>query len=89
MKDWLTWNEANHCGEPTCHKARRVARFYNNMRHNCYGCNVVAGDVLDTPTMVPWIRDVPAHRAPRQADLGPAQLHRREPLPDVAARASC
>ena len=21
VKDWLTWNEANHCGEPTCHKA--------------------------------------------------------------------
>jgi hypothetical protein len=57
VKDWLTWNEANHCGEPTCHKARRVARFYNNMRHNCYRCNVVAGDVLDSPTMVPWIRE--------------------------------
>jgi hypothetical protein len=56
VKDWLTWNEANHCGEPTCHKAHRVARFYNNIRHNCYGCNVVAGDVLDTPTMTPWIR---------------------------------
>jgi hypothetical protein len=56
VKDWLTWNEANHCGEPTCHKAHRVARFYNNIRHNCYGCNVVAADVLDSPTMVPWIR---------------------------------
>jgi hypothetical protein len=56
VKDWLTWNEANHCGEPTCHQARRVARFYNNMRHNCYGCNVVGADVLDTPTMVPWIK---------------------------------
>jgi len=57
VKDWLTWNEANHCGEPTCHKARRVARFYNNMRHNCFGCNVVGADVLDTPTMVPWIKE--------------------------------
>jgi hypothetical protein len=57
VKDWLTWNEANHCGEPTCHEARRVARFYNNMRHNCFGCNVVGADVLDTPTMVPWIKE--------------------------------
>jgi hypothetical protein len=56
VKDWLTWNEANHCGEPTCHKARRVARFYNNIRHNCYGCSVVAADVLDTPTMPQWVR---------------------------------
>jgi hypothetical protein len=57
VTDWLTWNEANHCGEPTCHKAARVARFYNNIRHNCYGCNVVAGDVLDTRTMTPWVRE--------------------------------
>jgi hypothetical protein len=61
VKDWLTWNEANHCGEPTCHKARRVARFYNNMRHNCYGCRVVGADVLDTPTMTPWIREFWRH----------------------------
>ena len=57
QKEWLTWNEANHCGEPTCHKARRVARFFNNMRHNCYGCTVVAADVLDTPTMPAWVRE--------------------------------
>ncbi len=56
VKEWLTWNEANHCGEPTCHKPRRVARFYNNIRHNCYGCTVVAADVLDTPTMPAWVR---------------------------------
>ncbi|HKG63788.1 MAG TPA: hypothetical protein VKB28_06980 [Solirubrobacteraceae bacterium] len=57
QKEWLTWNEANHCGEPTCHKARRVARFFNNIRHNCYGCTVVAADVLDTPTMPEWVRE--------------------------------
>jgi len=57
VKDWLTWNEANHCGEPTCHKPRRVARFFNNIRHNCYGCRVVAADVLDTPTMPQWVRE--------------------------------
>ena len=56
VKEWLTWNEANHCGEPTCHMPRRVARFYNNIRHNCYGCKVVAADVLDTPTMIPWVK---------------------------------
>jgi hypothetical protein len=56
VKDWLTWNEANHCGQPTCHRPRRVARFYNNIRHNCYRCNVVAADVLDTPNMSRWIK---------------------------------
>lgn len=57
VRDYLTWNEANHCGEPTCHKAPRVARFYNAIRANCPGCKVVAGDVLDTPTMVPWVKE--------------------------------
>ena len=57
QKEWLTWNEANHCGEPTCHKARRVARFFNNIRHNCFRCTVVAADVLDTPTMPEWVRE--------------------------------
>jgi hypothetical protein len=57
VKDWLTWNEANHCGEPTCHKPRRVARFYNNIRHNCFGCRVVAADVLDEDNMVEWVRE--------------------------------
>jgi hypothetical protein len=57
VREYLTWNEANHCGEPTCHKAPRVARFYNTIRANCRGCKVVAGDVLDTPTMVPWVQE--------------------------------
>ena len=57
QKEWLTWNEANHCGEPTCHKPQRVARFFNNIRHNCYRCTVVAADVLDTPTMPEWVRE--------------------------------
>ena len=56
VMDWVTWNEANHCGEPTCHKARRVARFYNAMRRTCPACRVVGADVLDTPTMGPWIK---------------------------------
>jgi hypothetical protein len=57
VRDWVTWNEANHCGEPTCHKARRVARFYNSMRRDCPGCRVVGADVLDAPTMGPWIKE--------------------------------
>jgi hypothetical protein len=57
VTDWLTWNEANHCGEPVCHKAHTVARFYNNIRHNCYGCNVVGADVLDEPNMTAWIKE--------------------------------
>jgi hypothetical protein len=57
VRDWLTWNEANHCGSKTCHLPQRVARFYNNIRHNCWHCNVVAADVLDLPGMGAWVRE--------------------------------
>ena len=57
VKEWLTWNEANHCGEPTCHTARRVARFYNNIGTTATAARVVAADVLDTPTMPAWVRE--------------------------------
>ena len=57
--------------------------------HNCYGCNVVgarrAGHA-DDESVGPG---VPPHGPQGQADLGPAQLHRREPLPHERARASC
>ena len=42
-----------------------------------------AADVLDTPDDVAVGQGVPAHGPQGQADLGPAQLHRREPLPHV------
>ncbi len=53
---FATWNEANHCGEPTCHKARLVGRYYNGLRRRCKGCIVLAAELLDMPNMLSWVR---------------------------------
>jgi hypothetical protein len=56
VKDYLTWNEANHCSQPTCKHPRTAARFYLAIRRHCRGCRVVAADVLDGSKMVSWVK---------------------------------
>ena len=56
VKEYATWNEANHCGEPTCHRPALVAAFYRNMRRECPDCRILAAEVLDMPNMTTWVR---------------------------------
>ncbi len=56
VKDYLTWNEANHCSQPTCNDPERAAQYYLVIRSHCHGCSVVAADVLDGSRLVPWVR---------------------------------
>lgn len=56
VKNFLAWNEANHCSQPTCHKPEAAARYFDVMRSACPECRVVAADVLDSDDMVPWLR---------------------------------
>ena len=60
-RDFATWNEANHCGEPTCHRARLVASYYRKLRLDCRGCRILAAEVLDMPNMVSWVRSFRRH----------------------------
>jgi hypothetical protein len=53
---FATWNEANHCGEPTCHHARLVAAYFDVLRHECPRCRILAAEVLDQPNMVHWVK---------------------------------
>jgi hypothetical protein len=55
------WNEANHRWQPTARNPRRAAAFYNLMRSRCHGCRIVAADVLDEESAVPWIRSFLRH----------------------------
>jgi hypothetical protein len=55
-KDFLVWNEANHCSQPVCHRPGRVARYYDAMVDECPSCNIVGADVLDTPSMASYLR---------------------------------
>jgi hypothetical protein len=54
--NFLAWNEANHCSQPTCHKPEVAARYFDVMKSACPECKVVAADVLDTEDMVPWLK---------------------------------
>ena len=57
LHDFATWNEANYCGEITCHHPQRVAQYYNVIRKHCRrGCHVLAAELLDFPNMVSWAR---------------------------------
>src|SRR4051812_10290231 len=56
VHDYIAWNEANHCSQPTCHHPKRAAGYFDAMVDTCPACNVVAGDVLDQPDMVSWLR---------------------------------
>ncbi len=67
VNEYATWNEANHCGEPTCHRPALVAAYYRGMRRECPTCRILAAEVLDMPNMVSWVRAFRrhAHEEPR------------------------
>jgi hypothetical protein len=49
------WNEPNHQSEPTFRDPEAAAAYYGAVRRACPACTIVAGDVLDTRNMVPWL----------------------------------
>jgi polysaccharide biosynthesis protein PslG len=57
VTDFATWNEANYCGQPTCHSPALVAAYYAQMRRLCPTCEVLGAEVLDVPDMVTWVRE--------------------------------
>jgi len=67
VREFATWNEANHCGEPTCHRPRLVAAYYRKLRRECPDCVILAAEVLDQPNMISWVRAFrhAAHEEPR------------------------
>jgi polysaccharide biosynthesis protein PslG len=54
VRDYLTWNEANHCSQPTCNNPKRAAQYYLALRKHCKGCRIVAADMLDGSKLVQW-----------------------------------
>jgi hypothetical protein len=55
VTDFAVWNEANYCGQPTCHSPGLVAAYYRAARAACPSCNVLASELLDVPGMVAWV----------------------------------
>jgi hypothetical protein len=55
VREFSTWNEANHKGtQPTGRHPRRTAVFYRALRRQCPDCNVVAVEVLLTHSWKTW-----------------------------------
>jgi len=61
VRTFATWNEANHCGEPTCHKPWLVAAYWRTLQSECRLCTVVAAELLDMPNMIGWVREFRRH----------------------------
>jgi hypothetical protein len=56
VTEYASWNEANHCGEPTCHRPALVAAYWRKLRIACPQCRILAAEVLDMPNMVSWVK---------------------------------
>ncbi|HEY5142994.1 MAG TPA: hypothetical protein VII98_05790 [Solirubrobacteraceae bacterium] len=54
VREFSTWNEANSCGERTCHRASLVAAWYRRLRIACPGCTLLAADLVDQPNLGDW-----------------------------------
>ena len=48
VDEYLTWNEANHCSQPTCRNPERAAQFYLALRKHCRGCRIVGRRACST-----------------------------------------
>jgi len=64
VREYATWNEANHGSQPTFRRPRRVARYYDVMRNACPNCTILAADLLDSSTLPGYVRTV--HRRARR-----------------------
>ncbi len=56
VREFITWNEANLCAQPTCRKPAVVAGYYKAARAACPSCTVLAPSMLDTPNMPGWVK---------------------------------
>jgi polysaccharide biosynthesis protein PslG len=57
VTDYVTWNEANHCSQPTCRRPDRVAEYYVALKNACRRCGIVAADLLDDSKIGQWASD--------------------------------
>jgi hypothetical protein len=56
VKNFIAWNEANHCSALTCRAPKRAAAFYDALVKRCRTCTIVATAVLDSANMVTWLK---------------------------------
>ena len=62
VDEFIAWNEANHCSQPTCRHPKRAAQFYLAARRHCRGCTIVGASLLDSSNMAEWAKRLPEGR---------------------------
>ena len=55
VREFSPWNEPNAVEQPFYRKPGRAALYFNAMRKECPRCTVLAGDVKDGSSMLPWL----------------------------------
>jgi hypothetical protein len=56
VRIFAPWNEINHRSQPTSRAPARAAAFHDALAARCPDCTVVAGDLLDQPGMLAYLR---------------------------------
>jgi hypothetical protein len=56
VRQFASWNEANYCGEKTCHRPELVAAYYRALKKACPSCRILAAELLDLPGMTAWVK---------------------------------
>lgn len=56
VREFVTWNEPNHCSQPLCHRPELAARYFDAMTRTCPTCTILGAEVLDSPNMRSWVR---------------------------------
>ncbi|MCW2994916.1 MAG: hypothetical protein JWQ18_2411 [Conexibacter sp.] len=68
VREFGTWNEANHASQPTYRSPTRAAQFFEEMyrmvKGSCASCGVVALDVLDQTGVERYMTTFFAHLSP-------------------------
>ena len=63
VREFSPWNEPNAKEQPFYRKPGRAALYFNAMRKECRRCTVLAGDVKDGTSMLPWLASTSATSA--------------------------
>ncbi len=56
VKEFVTWNEPNHCSQPLCHRPELAARYFDAMVRSCPSCTILGGELLDQPNLAGWVK---------------------------------
>lgn len=56
VREFVTWNEPNHCSQPLCNDPELAARYFDAITRACRECTILGPEVLDTKKMPSWVR---------------------------------